>query len=486
MNKLTDFNDMAKLLGLDAVKLAIESAIPVSELTSLSGVPDHLPDDLQEESQQNNILDIVEEVNKAHAVIFSAGQTLILTEYANDKGKKDIKFGRLADVRQLYANQFVSITNKAGVTSSVCVIDVWMRAPNRRTYTGGIVFEPDGASDDCYNLFQGFSVQPVNGDCSLFLKHALENICQGNQEFYDYLMGWLAHMMQHPGVLPEVAIVLTGEEGVGKGVFVSCVGKLLEPHFIVVASMEQLLGRFAAHLMGKVLVYVNEAIWGGNKASEGLFKAMITDRDETVEEKFKSPIRVRNCKHFMLSSNDDWPVAIGKDSRRYFALKVGSKRKEDNVYFDAIAKQMRYGGSEALMYELMNRDLSAFNVRKFPQTPFNFDIKLLSMDSSEQFIYEYLRDSFDEDSGGKLVQKADLHKWYLQWCQDHGKKHPHIDSVFGKHLKRLLPSISETKGTFKSSLGPYRAPCYLFQCGSTCRSEFAKACKAGTEIWEPL
>ncbi|MDO8811902.1 MAG: hypothetical protein Q7J38_07745 [Gallionella sp.] len=33
MNKLTDFNDMAKLSGLEAVKLAIDAAKPVEQKT---------------------------------------------------------------------------------------------------------------------------------------------------------------------------------------------------------------------------------------------------------------------------------------------------------------------------------------------------------------------------------------------------------------------------------------------------------------------
>ena len=35
MNKLTDFNDMAKLSGLEAVKLAIDAAKPVASVRQL-------------------------------------------------------------------------------------------------------------------------------------------------------------------------------------------------------------------------------------------------------------------------------------------------------------------------------------------------------------------------------------------------------------------------------------------------------------------
>lgn len=508
-----DFNDMAQLSSSNAVKHTIDAAekptapIPAYSGSGLSlskgaaiptptlnypvmmegipsGVAEIIADTPTEASQDYRVFELVEELNNSLAMVFSAGQTLILTETLNDKGQKVISLGKIADVKLLYANQLISITNGAGVTRLVCVIDVWEKAPNRRTYPGGIVFEPEGASEDRYNMFQGLATQPVKGDCSLYLEHIRENICQGNELFYDYVLGWMAHMIQRPGTLPEVAIVLKGEEGVGKGVFVDELSKLLSPYYIAIASMDQLLGRFGGHLMGKILVYVNEATWGGNKAAEGAFKAMITDKDETVEEKFKSPIRLKNCKHFIVSSNEDWPVAMGRDSRRFFVLEVGSKQKENNAYFSAIIDQMRNGGSEALMYELLNHDLSNFNVRKIPDTPYSFAIKFLSMNSAEKFIYEFLREDLDAYQTGHIMRKDSLHHLYHEWCKDNKERFPQAVSTFGKSLKKLIPSITSMKTTCTDEKGSFRKDCYVFQCMKTCRSEFAKACKEGAEIWE--
>lgn len=435
------------------------------------------------EAQPIQSEETVEGLNETHAVVFMNGQTFVITEFINEKGKPDITLCRLSDLKLLYANMRVVTSNLLGRRRDACIIDAWMEAPNRCSYRG-IVFAPQGAPDSYYNLFRGFSVPPVAGDCALYLQHIRDNICRGNNEYYEYLLNWMAHMIQRPGELPGIAIVFRGPQGVGKGVATDELGRLVEPHYIALTGMEQLVGRFTGHLKDKLLVYANEATWGGNKSAEGALKAMITDPDSSVEQKFKDVVRIDNYKRIMVSSNEDWAVPIGKDDRRFFVLDVGSEHKEDHPYFEAIINQMRNGGSEALMYELQSRDLSGFNVRKMPHTPYNFDLKLLSMDTSDQFVYEFLRAATDE-AWETYVGKPTLHTEYLDWCTSHGKKHKLTSSTFGKHLKRLIPNLDECKMKPTNSLDQkMRQMHHVFPTLKICRKDFEKACKSGPEIWK--
>lgn len=425
---------------------------------------------------------VVAQLNCHHAVINIGGQTLVMTECVNHKDEKEVVFGEFSHLKTRYANQRIIMQNWQGKDQEVCIADVWMKHQARRTYSG-IVFAPQGAPAGYYNLFDGFAVKPAQGDCSLYLNHLLENICRGNQEFYEYLMNWMAHAIQSPNVLPGVAIVFRGSQGTGKGVATEEFGKLFGRHYIVFTSMAPLIGRFNGHLSDKLLVYVNEAVWGGDKSAEGQLKAMITDSHATVEQKFKDVTRVDSYKRLMFSSNEDWAVPVGKDDRRYFILDVGSVHKEDTEYFAQIDQQMRNGGSEALMYELLHRDLTGFNVRKIPQTPYSFELKLLSMDSADQFMYEYLRNASSSTWDIYTVKKV-LHQEYISCCESVGKKHKHTASVFGKRLKKLLPSVDESR-MMVSSHGETekRVWHYVFPNLDVCRSEFEKSCKSDSEIW---
>jgi hypothetical protein len=51
------------------------------------------------------------------------------------------------------------------------------------------------------------------------------------------------------------------------------IGNLLGPHYAPLAS----LGRFNSHLKNAILIFADEAIWGGNKREVGALKALITE-----------------------------------------------------------------------------------------------------------------------------------------------------------------------------------------------------------------
>ena len=89
------------------------------------------------------------------------------------------------------------------------------------------------------------------------------------------------------------------------------------------------------------------------------------------------------------SQLEDWAVPIGSDDRRFLILDVSDAHKEDESWFGPIIKQMKEKGLEALMYDLMNENLTDFNVRKPPKSGFGFDMKLRSLDTVSQWLYEF-------------------------------------------------------------------------------------------------
>src|SRR5579864_4939309 len=101
----------------------------------------------------------------------------------------------------------------------------WISHPLRREYET-VVFAPGKEIPEAYNLWQGFSCEAVPGDCGLFLEHIRQNICQGNEEYYEYIIAWMARCVQQPDCPGEVAIVLRGEMGTGKGIFARHFGSL--------------------------------------------------------------------------------------------------------------------------------------------------------------------------------------------------------------------------------------------------------------------
>jgi len=246
----------------------------------------------------------------------------------------------------------------------------WINHEDRRQYAG-VVYEPgasEAATRDKLNLWQGFGVKAKAGKCDLYFDHLKNNVCSGNTEHFGYLVSWMAHAVQNPGQRAEVAVVMRGKEGTGKGVAVKHFGQLFGAHYVHVSHASHLTGHFNAHLQQCSVLFADEAFFAGDRSHEGILKALITEDTLMIEPKGLDSFPVRNNLHILMSSNSDWVIPAGADARRFFVLTVSDAKKQDIAYFAAIAKQMENGGREALLHHLLRKDLSKFNVRAVPQT----------------------------------------------------------------------------------------------------------------------
>ena len=62
-------------------------------------------------------------------------------------------------------------------------------------------------------------IKPTQGDWSRIRTHLYEVICDGDIELFEYLLDYVAHMLQRPEEKPGVMVVLLGSQGTGKGLF---------------------------------------------------------------------------------------------------------------------------------------------------------------------------------------------------------------------------------------------------------------------------
>lgn len=277
-----------------------------------------------------------------------------------------------------------------------------------------------------------------------------------------------------------------GKQGTGKNTFIDPIGKLFGAHYLPLDNIQQLLGQFNFHLKNAALIHANEAVWGGNRKELGVLKAMVTDEYSVIEGKGKDRIVVRNFKHVIISSNEDWPVALDHDDRRFLVLRVSDARKEDIPYFKAIQEQLKSGGLQALLYDLLNEPISDFDPRIIPQNTEAFDVKLMSAPTADRYIYEALcAGCFDVGNMApcmdwlRTVGTESLYSDYCAWCdrQDitrEGKER------LGKALTRLIPSSVKTRPRLEEG----RQRQYEFPDLLRAREEFQKAYKVGPSIWE--
>lgn len=428
--------------------------------------------------------DPVMELNRKHFIVSVGGKTYIATEAIDpESGYVRLEFGEQRHFNLRYSGWCLSIDGK-----QVPATKIWLGDPNHRQYEG-LVFSPRCVVPWHYNLWRGFAVEAIRGDCSMFWDHLRRVICRGVSVHYEYVRKWLAHLIQKPAEIPGVALVIRGMEGTGKTIFVDFVGALLGQHYLMLTQMEQLTGKFTGHLEDALLVCANEAVWGGNKQGEGALKSMITDRFCIIEPKGKDLFQVSNYKRLIVTTNERWAVPMGMQDRRFLVLETGDQRIGDRTYFVALDRQMRQnGGLQALMHELMNEDLTSFEVRTKPQSPHGFDIKIRSAEPFVRWWFETLHSGvlhlsnevLETHEWSQTPGKDQLYACFASYCEAHHLRK--IDKpLFGKELRKMIPGweIRETRPS-----GGDRPRSYVLPTIEECREAFQCFASAGAEIWE--
>ena len=246
--------------------------------------------------------------------------------------------------------------------------------------------------DGYLNMWRRYAVLPKAGDWSLMREHVRRVLANGDEICADYIIKWAAWAMQNPGEPAEVALVLRGGRGTGKGIFARALKHLFGQHGLQVNSPAQLTGRFNAHLRDCCLLFADEAIVPGDKAAESVLKGLITEPELTIEGKGVNLVQARNRLHVVMASNEEWVVPAGIDERRFAVFEVSSEHAQDSDYFRAIADQLRGGGLAAMLHDLLAMDLGDWHPRQnVPQTDALFAQKAATVTGIDAVFLDLLR-----------------------------------------------------------------------------------------------
>jgi len=431
----TDFNDILKALGPAEVLAQIDAAKP------------YTPPTKELTATENDEGEVLSYMNQRYAVVVEQGKTLVIEEEMDEEAKRLVLVRTtFADLRNLYCNKTI-VSTASGAPKLTSLGEFWLSHPQRRTYEK-LVFEPGKQLPaKYYNLWRGWNVEAQPGEWTLFKRHLFDNVCNQNQALYQYLYRWMARAVQELEAPNEVAIVLRGKRGTGKGTLVKILGKLFGQHYLHISNSKHLTGSFNAHLRDALLVFADEAFWAGDKQGESTLKTLITEPELVIERKGKDVLQEKNRIKLIIASNSDWVVPAGLEERRFAAFDVKDTEMQNASYFQKIFEQMEAGGYEGLLYDLLQEDLSGFEVRDMPKTDALLDQKLQSLDAVQKWWLEKLEDGrmLDTDADWPIkVYKHRAHEQMMTWMKLNGFNRPVTRDDMLRRLKRLMPVIEES------------------------------------------
>ena len=384
----------------------------------------------------------LDEMNNKHAVLLQeGGKTRVLswerTELDEDRQIPVLQ--SFEDFRNRYMHRFVEYQTDKGVAYKP-LGKWWLEHPQRREYFALRFFPGKPEEVDGYlNMWRGYAVFPKAGDWSLMREHVRKVLANGDETCADYIMKWAAWAMQNPGEPAEVALVLRGGRGTGKGIFARALKHLFGQHGLQVNSPTQLTGRFNAHLRDCCLLFADEAIVPGDKAAESVLKGLITEPELTIEGKGVNLVQARNRLHVVMASNEEWVVPAGIDERRFAVFEVSSEHAQDSDYFRAIAEQLRGGGLAAMLRDLLAMDLGDWHPRRnVPQTDALHAQKAATVTGIDAVFLDLLRageiPAFNIDEfGNPFVPTSSL--------RDYAQRHLRREDVTLNAVNKLLRDL---------------------------------------------
>jgi len=250
-----------------------------------------------------------------------------------------------------YADKFIESGDKRKLAT-----DVFIHLPTI-TRVDGFTFEPgqerfveySGGDERKVNQWGGFRVAPWDApvteeEVKPFLVYLYEIIAASEEEHFQWVLHWIAHIFKTPAQRAGTALVLVGLPGTGKS--------FLGEHFIVpmigdnysasTSSVDRIVSGFNASFANKLFVQCDEAISNRQRQTAAKLKALITDPQIRIEPKGIDSYSLPNHMRLFFTSNEVHDAVFlsdGSDDRRYTVLKVSDIHKNDNeAYWGPLAE----------------------------------------------------------------------------------------------------------------------------------------------------
>ena len=220
------------------------------------------------------------------------------------------------------------------------------------------------------------------GATSVIDRHIREVICSGVKEYYEYHMNYLAHMVQKPEEKAGVMLIYMGGEGTGKGSMCRVLEAIWSHSTLQVSNVDDILGRFTGALERSYIVWLDEAIFKGDRKSQDALKTFITEPYIRIEEKYQPKREIESFHRCFAATNHKHFGQVSADNRRFFMLQVSEEKKinksasaedqkKQGEYWRRFYDALHDGKTiPAFLYHLKQRDISDFNVKP---VSFNFD-----------------------------------------------------------------------------------------------------------------
>jgi hypothetical protein len=272
-----------------------------------------------------------------------------------------------------------------------------------------------------FDLIKNFTFDDIEKKVRIFIDH-IKILTNNNEE---YFIKWLAHIVQKPyikeGTTPlfrDKGQFINSGGGTGKNLFFDNFGEkvLGEKYYITIGTNNELYNSFNEHLENKLLVCIEEAQGKSNFENFDRLKSIITQTKTTVNRKFVSKYTINDYSRYIFCSNNDNPIPIDNNDRRFFCYDVNTKKRNNEQYFKKLSDAFNDKISIAcFLKHLLNfktyEDPVQFQIYR-PITRTYIELKRLNAPIITKWLISYIKTTNKKDEYRPLAEYfIDFNNW---------------------------------------------------------------------------
>jgi hypothetical protein len=286
--------------------------------------------------------------------------------------------------------------NKINSERTYNFISSWLRNNNNQKCYEDIECYPPGTKcpKEHFNSWIPFKMEtikiytPTPDALEIILRH-IKILCDNDETVYDYLIKWIAQMIQYPAI-KSICPILISKEGAGKGTLIYLLKQMLGNNKVFESEnpTRDVWGEFNGKMVNTFLVNLNELSKKDTIASEGLIKTLITEPKITINTKGVGQYEINSYHRFIITTNKSEPIKTTNDDRRKLIIRSSDEKCGNKIYFNELYSLISDVNVVKTCYEYFKSipNMDKFNLIPIPSTNYQSDLKELSKSPIEQWL----------------------------------------------------------------------------------------------------
>jgi len=287
------------------------------------------------------------------------------------------------------------------------IVDKITYAPGKPMFCTERGLDSDGTLD-CYNTYMPPDIEPNDGDVSPFLDLVAE-VLDKDEDAIRHVLQFFAYAVKHPDEQIRHALVLQGDQGIGKDSILRAVKLVVGTHNCGEVTLKQVESQFNEWLFGKRFIIFQEMMAAGRRNIYNSLKTYITDPYHVVNTKHMTLRTIPNVSFYVFLTNYVHALSLDPHDRRLWVHHSKAVPKPSG-YFDSYYRWLRDKNTPgALLNFFQKYDTMDFNPDASPPMT---DAKLAMIRQSSNEIEQFLRSAAEQGvwpMGCDLVNVNHLH-----------------------------------------------------------------------------